>query len=327
MTGGTVVVLGKTGRNFAAGMSGGIAYVYDEDGQFAKRCNTAMVSLDKVLSADEQAASVDRAIWHQGQADEELLKALIEQHHSWTGSLRAREILDDWAGARGKFVKVFPNEYKRALGEIHAKPTRPRTPPSPRPRASPRPPRPCRPSDPTQRTESGHSIMGKVTGFMEFERLEEGYEPVPQRLKNYKEFVIGLNAEQAKVQGARCMDCGTPFCNSGCPVNNIIPDFNDLVYRGDWAQCHHRAAQHQQLPRVHRPHLPGALRGRLHAQRQRRRGGHQEHRARHHRPRLGRGLGARRSRRRSRPARPWPSSAAARPAWPRRSSWRAPATA
>jgi glutamate synthase (NADPH/NADH) small chain len=76
--------------------------------------------------------------------------------------------------------------------------------------------------------------MGKVTGFLEFDRLEEGYEPVAQRVKNYKEFVIGLNADEAKVQGARCMDCGTPFCNSGCPVNNIIPDFNDLVYRGDW---------------------------------------------------------------------------------------------
>ena len=76
--------------------------------------------------------------------------------------------------------------------------------------------------------------MGKVTGFLEFERLEEGYEPVPERLKNYKEFVIGLKADEAKVQGARCMDCGTPFCNNGCPVNNIIPDFNDLVYRGDW---------------------------------------------------------------------------------------------
>jgi glutamate synthase (NADPH) small chain len=76
--------------------------------------------------------------------------------------------------------------------------------------------------------------MGKVTGFLEYERLEEGYEPVAKRVKNYKEFVIGLNAEQAKQQGARCMDCGTPFCNSGCPVNNVIPDFNDLVYRGDW---------------------------------------------------------------------------------------------
>ncbi|HEX5682435.1 MAG TPA: glutamate synthase subunit beta [Ideonella sp.] len=76
--------------------------------------------------------------------------------------------------------------------------------------------------------------MGKVTGFLEYERVEESYAPVPQRLKHYKEFVIGLAADQAKVQGARCMDCGTPFCNNGCPVNNIIPDFNDLVYRGDW---------------------------------------------------------------------------------------------
>ena len=79
--------------------------------------------------------------------------------------------------------------------------------------------------------------MGKVTGFMEYERLDEGYEPVAARVKNYKEFVIGLNVEQAKVQGARCMDCGTPFCNNGCPVNNVIPDFNDLVYKGrpeDW---------------------------------------------------------------------------------------------
>jgi len=76
--------------------------------------------------------------------------------------------------------------------------------------------------------------MGKVTGFMEFERLEEGYAPVQVRVKNYAEFVIGLKDEEAKVQSARCMDCGTPFCNNGCPVNNIIPDFNDLVYRGDW---------------------------------------------------------------------------------------------
>ena len=120
MTGGTVVVLGQTGRNFAAGMSGGIAYVYDEDGQFAQRCNTAMVSLDKVLTTAEQQAQLDAAIWHRGQSDEALLKKLIEDHHKWTGSLRAREILDQWASARAKFVKVFPTEYKRALAEIHA---------------------------------------------------------------------------------------------------------------------------------------------------------------------------------------------------------------
>ncbi len=76
--------------------------------------------------------------------------------------------------------------------------------------------------------------MGKMTGFMEFERIEEGYKPVVERVKNYKEFMVGLDDAQAKKQAARCMDCGTPFCNNGCPVNNIIPDFNDLVYTGDW---------------------------------------------------------------------------------------------
>jgi len=121
MTGGTVAVLGKTGRNFAAGMSGGVAYVYDEDGQFAKRCNTAMVSMDKVLSAAEQEATTDRAIWHRDQTDEAQLKKLLEDHNRWTGSKRARELLDTWAESRAKFVKVFPNEYKRALGEINAR--------------------------------------------------------------------------------------------------------------------------------------------------------------------------------------------------------------
>ncbi|MGK5012928.1 glutamate synthase-related protein [Janthinobacterium sp. MDB2-8] len=124
MTGGTVVVLGATGRNFAAGMSGGIAYVYDPAGDFASRCNTAMVSLDKVVSAVEQ--HLDRDAWHtqhrEGvpEADEVILKRLIERHFKHTGSTRARVLLDDWAAARGKFVKVFPNEYKRALIEMAA---------------------------------------------------------------------------------------------------------------------------------------------------------------------------------------------------------------
>ena len=121
MTGGTVVVLGKTGRNFAAGMSGGLAYVYDEDGQFASRCNTAMVSLDKVVTSAEQEAAATPGLWHQSLTDEALLKKMIEDHHKWTGSLRARHILDHWVESRAKFVKVFPNEYKRALGERAAK--------------------------------------------------------------------------------------------------------------------------------------------------------------------------------------------------------------
>src|SRR5512140_2638217 len=118
MTGGTVLVLGKTGRNFAAGMSGGIAYVYDEDGQFASRCNTTMVSLDPVATAADQQAG-GRTRLHRDQTDEALLKKLLQDHNRWTGSRRARELLDDWAVARTKFVKVFPNEYKRALAEMY----------------------------------------------------------------------------------------------------------------------------------------------------------------------------------------------------------------
>ncbi len=122
MTGGTVVVLGATGRNFAAGMSGGIAYVYDPDGDFEKRCNLSMVSLEEVLPAAEQ--HVDKSTWHAQhrngtpEADEAILKRLIERHFKHTGSTRARLLLDTWGESRNKFVKVFPNEYKRALVEL-----------------------------------------------------------------------------------------------------------------------------------------------------------------------------------------------------------------
>jgi glutamate synthase (NADPH/NADH) large chain len=130
MTGGTVVVLGETGRNFAAGMSGGVAYVYDEDGLFAKRCNTSMATLEKVLPHAEQVASIPEAQWHapidvkdggQRQSDEHILKALIERHFRYTGSERAKALLADWDRARARFIKVHPTEYKRALGELWEK--------------------------------------------------------------------------------------------------------------------------------------------------------------------------------------------------------------
>src|ERR1017187_7974061 len=79
--------------------------------------------------------------------------------------------------------------------------------------------------------------MGKPTGFMEFKRVHESYASVEQRIKNYHEFITHLTDAEAGQQGARCMDCGIPFCNNGCPVNNIIPDWNDLVYRGNWKQA------------------------------------------------------------------------------------------
>ncbi len=125
MTRGTVVVLGGTGRNFAGGMSGGVAYVFDEHGDFAARCNTAMVAIEPVLAHKEQEARVDRAIWHSldgsvgGQeSDERLLRELVERHFRHTGSFRAKEILADWDNARLRFRKVFPHEYQRALRQL-----------------------------------------------------------------------------------------------------------------------------------------------------------------------------------------------------------------
>ncbi|MFM2256481.1 MAG: glutamate synthase large subunit, partial [Pseudomonadota bacterium] len=132
MTGGVVAVLGKTGRNFAAGMSGGVAYVYDEDGRFRERCNMAMVDVEPIEADGPEAenskgAPSQRAVSVNdfGMGDmlyhsEERLRILLERHHLYTGSKRARAILDDWSNALGKFLKVMPKDYKRALKQIEA---------------------------------------------------------------------------------------------------------------------------------------------------------------------------------------------------------------
>ena len=128
MTGGTVAVLGRTGRNFAAGMSGGVAYVYDADGTFTSRCNTSMVALGPVLSESDQhkaekelAAAGKGRLLHAGRADEAILRELLERHLRFTGSTVALAMLDHWDAARAKFVKVFPSEYVRALSEMHVR--------------------------------------------------------------------------------------------------------------------------------------------------------------------------------------------------------------
>ena len=168
--------------------------------------------------------------------------------------------------------------------------------------------------------------MGNVTGFMDFERVEEDHESVPERVKNYREFVFTLKEDEAKVQSARCMDCGTPFCNSGCPVNNIIPDFNDLVYRADWknafavldstnnfpeftgricpAPCEAACTLNVNDDPVGIKSIEHAIIDRAWAE----------------------GWVVPRAGQAPRPARRSPWSAPARPAWRPRSSWRAPAT-
>jgi glutamate synthase domain-containing protein 3 len=105
MTGGTVIVLGRTGRNFAAGMSGGLAFVLDLEADFVKYCNASMVDLEALAPESQDEAEVKR---------------LIENHARYTGSRRAAEVLEKWAEYRGRFVKVFPKEYRRALAELGA---------------------------------------------------------------------------------------------------------------------------------------------------------------------------------------------------------------
>jgi len=124
MTGGTVVVLGVTGRNFAAGMSGGVAYVWDPEGDFRRRCNTAMVELQPILPHAEQAERDERHEWHslghgaERETDDTILQRLVENHYRYTGSFRARDMLDDWDRSRREFVKVVPVEYRRALAQL-----------------------------------------------------------------------------------------------------------------------------------------------------------------------------------------------------------------
>ncbi len=120
--------------------------------------------------------------------------------------------------------------------------------------------------------------MGKVTGFLEIEREDRDYQPVAERVKHYREFVLPLPEDEVRQQAARCMDCGVPYCHgthritgapTGCPVNNQIPDWNDLVYRGNWDEAARNLHSTNNFPEVTGRDLPGAVRGVLHAQHRR----------------------------------------------------------
>ncbi len=161
------------------------------------------------------------------QSDARLLHGLIARHAHFTQSPKAKEILADWGNYRARFVKVMPVEYRRALQQMQI--TRPRH------RAPGR-----------QHRGRGRRVgMGKPTGFLEYQRRDRSYEPVDERLKHYHEFVRPLADDELRRQGGRCMDCGTPFCHHGCPVNNIIPDWNELDLSRRPACGARRAPSHQ----------------------------------------------------------------------------------
>ncbi|XP_010266512.1 PREDICTED: glutamate synthase 1 [NADH], chloroplastic isoform X2 [Nelumbo nucifera] len=260
MTGGTVVVLGKTGRNFAAGMSGGIAYVLDVDGKFQSRCNLELVDLDKV--EDEE--------------DIMTLRMMIQQHQRHTNSELAREVLANFENLLPKFIKVVPRDYKRVLANLRAEQA-----------AKDAKERAAKEAEEQEEAElmekdafeelkklAAASLNDKASqkvekavqlkrptkvdnaikngGFIAYERESISYRDPSNRISDWKEVM-----EEPKpgpllnTQSARCMDCGTPFChqeNSGCPLGNKIPEFNELVYQNRWREALDRLLETNNFP-------------------------------------------------------------------------------
>ncbi|CAK9318191.1 unnamed protein product [Citrullus colocynthis] len=259
MTGGTVVILGKTGRNFAAGMSGGVAYVLDMDGEFESRCNLELVDLDKVEEEDDILT----------------LKMMIQQHQRHTSSNLAKEVLDNFDNLLPRFIKVFPREYKRVLANKKAQEAAKE--------ASEPSAKDAEELDEAELVEkdafeelkkmaaaslNGNSKQVEKTeapkrpteipdavkhrGFIAYEREGVKYRDPNVRMGDWKEVMEESKpGPLLKTQSARCMDCGTPFChqeNSGCPLGNKIPEFNELVYQNRWREALERLLETNNFP-------------------------------------------------------------------------------
>lgn len=236
MTGGTVVILGLTGRNFAAGMSGGIAYVYDIDGSFRGKTNPETVEM---LLLDRES-------------DKKLVKALLEEFFEHTGSLIAEKILRTWPTECGKFVKVFPYEYQRVLKQIEeekfqnikaVEATNNNNVVNDNTNSV---------KDIEDLANDDNNKLDKVKGFMKYKRETQSYRDAGERQKDYLEvYNFPRIRKTLRKQAARCMDCGVPFCQSnihGCPLGNIIPKWNDLVYQDNWKEALDQLLQTNNFP-------------------------------------------------------------------------------
>ncbi|CAM8900517.1 unnamed protein product [Rhodiola kirilowii] len=260
MTGGTVVVLGKTGRNFAAGMSGGIAYVLDVDGKFRSRCNPELVDLDKVEEGEDIMN----------------LKMMIQQHQRHTNSQLAREVLSDFDSLLPKFIKVFPRDYKRILASLKSEQSTNDSLVISVKETEDQDEAELKEKDAfeelkklavfsmaeknSQTTEEAEVLTRpsqvpdavKHRGFIAYEREGVQYREPSERLKDWKEVMMETKpGPLLKTQSARCMDCGTPFChqeNSGCPLGNKIPEFNELVYQNRWREALDRLLETNNFP-------------------------------------------------------------------------------
>ena len=243
MTGGRVICLGATGRNFAAGMSGGIAYVLDLHHDFEGKVNTEMVELSGVEDPQEIA----------------FLRGLIEDHHHYTGSEMAARILQDFSRVLPRFVKVLPTDYKRVMEETAKKAEEAKKTEYPLPILPGNAVRDLHESsrekthekeekedkknellDIEESIQDGKAekkrsalVLDKTRGFMKYQRRAEKYRNAKTRTRDWSELNSRLNEDELKYQTARCMDCGVPFCQSdtGCPISNIIPKWNELVFQ------------------------------------------------------------------------------------------------
>ena len=242
MTGGRVLILGSTGRNFAAGMSGGIAYILDIHQDFMSKLNPEMV----------EASGIDDP------AEIAFVRGLIEDHHHYTGSELAARILLDFNRALPRFIKILPVDYKRVLEEEAAKeaakaaeakkaeyqlPLLPGNPVRELHEKNLKEKRTHEKKSDLQDIEEtvGDAavekkrslVLDKTKGFMKYQRRSEKYRSAKTRTRDWAELSKRLDEDELKYQAARCMDCGVPFCQSdtGCPISNIIPKWNELVFQ------------------------------------------------------------------------------------------------
>ncbi|ORX42434.1 glutamate synthase [Hesseltinella vesiculosa] len=241
MTGGRVVILGSTGRNFAAGMSGGIAYVLDLQGDFKQKVNTEMVELETV-NDDERVAE---------------LRNLIEDHRHYTGSAFADEILQHFNEYLPKFVMVMPTEYKELLLKERAAAAATEQPKqeekvceTPKKREAPVEDLEDSVMDEATILER-RKKLDKIRGFMKYKRRTDGHRNAKRRIQDFEEINNRLTRSQLHEQAARCMDCGIPFCQSsdtGCPIGNVIPKWNELVYKDNWKDALERLVMTNNFP-------------------------------------------------------------------------------
>jgi glutamate synthase (NADPH/NADH) len=231
MTGGVAVILGLTGRNFAAGMSGGIAYIYDPTGVFPSKCNKELVGLHKLT--DEE--------------DQKFLQELLVDFHDKTKSEVAREILENWTHSTYCFIKVLPYEYQKVLENARNASSKQE---APKNETSYTNGHRAKPADPVDIEDAAKSL-DKQRGFYKYARNSEQYRRVETRIKDWNEIHNHVEVRKnLKQQAARCMDCGVPFCQSkdGCPLGNIIPKWNDLVFQDNWKEALFQLLQTNNFP-------------------------------------------------------------------------------